>query len=404
MEKIKLGILRENKIPPEKRVPFTPEQAALILKDYPNVEIYIQPYVSRCFSDREYEKAGVLVKNDISDCNILMGIKEVAVKNLIPKKKYIFFSHTIKKQPQNKALLKEVLLKKIHLVDYEALVDAEGNRIIGFGRFAGMVGAYNALLAYGEKYKLYALKPAHLCKDKNEMLMQMKNASLPNIKIAVTGGGRVANGACETLGAKNVRRVTPYEFINYTFREAVYAQLRSQDYYISKDNAPFSGYEFHHAPENFKSHFADSGSFASACDILVHCTYWDPRADVLFTLQQMSDPDFRINVIADVSCDLNGSIPSTVMHTTIENKFYGYDPVAGKIVDAFDKNAVTVMAIDNLPCELPRDSSEGFGKHFIERVLSSLLTGDEEGIIERGTIAKDGMLTGRFSYLNDYVA
>ncbi len=404
MTKIKVGIIREEKVPHDKRVPFTPEQCCQIVKDYPGVELIIQPSDWRAFKDEEYAKVGITLKEDVSDCDILIGIKEVPKQNLIEGKRYLFFSHTIKKQPHNRELLRTALKKNITLIDYECLVDHKDNRVIGFGRYAGIVGAYNGLMAYGKKYHLFDLKPANLSHDKKEIFSLLDSAHLPNIKIVVTGGGRVANGACETMGAMNIRKVTPYEFLNYAFREAVYVQLHSEDYYESKDHSPFSAYDFHHNPENYRCTFSDSGSYASVCDMLIHCTYWDPNADILFSLRRMRDPDFRIGVIADVTCDLNGSVPSTVKATTIEDKFYGFDPMTEKVVDSFEKSAITVMAIDNLPCELPRDASDGFGKHLIERVLPSLFGEDKDGLISRASIVKNGKLTERFEYLRDYIA
>jgi hypothetical protein len=400
---LKAAILREEKIPHDLRVPFTPEQCRQIRNEFPHVELVVQPSEWRAYKDEEYLFAGVKIQEDLQDCDILMGIKEVPKDKLIPNKKYVFFSHTIKQQPHNRELLRTIMQKQITLIDYECMVDQHGNRIIGFGRFAGIVGAYNGLMAYGKKYHLYDLKPAHLSHDKKEIFTYLDSAHLPNIKIVVTGGGRVANGACETMGAMNIRKVTPYEFLNYSFREAVYVQLHSEHYYVARDNSPFSAWEFHHDPSAFRCTFSDSGSYASVCDMLIHCTYWDPRADILFSRRRMRDPDFRISVIADVTCDLNGSIPSTVKPSTIEDKFYGYDPMSEQIVDAFEKSAITVMAIDNLPCELPRDSSDGFGKHLIERVLPSLFGSDPDGLIVRASITRDGKLTERFEYLKDYV-
>jgi hypothetical protein len=294
--------------------------------------------------------------------------------------------------------------KKITMIDYECLVDKNDNRIIGFGRFAGIVGAYNSIMAYGLKYRMFDLKPAHLCHDKKELFRELDKANLPNIKIVVTGSGRVANGACETLGAMGLRKVTPYEFLNYTFREPVYVQLHSEDYFTAKDHSPFSSWEFHHNPSAYRCTFSEPDSFAGVTDILIHCTYWDPGSDIMFSKERMKDPDFRISVIGDVTCDINGSIPSTMRASTIDNKFYGYDPISGVEVDAFSRSAITVMAIDNLPCELPRDASDGFGKHLIERVLPDLFGDDASGLIARATILKDGKLTERFKYLSDYAA
>ena len=403
MSKLKVGLLREEKVPHDKRVPFTPEQCEMILHDFPEVKLVIQPSEWRAFKDEEYSQHGITLQEDLHDCDILMGIKEVPKDKLIEGKTYLFFSHTIKKQPHNRSLLQAVLEKKITLVDYECLVDPNGNRVIGFGRYAGIVGAYNGMMAYGKKYHLFDLKPANLSHDKKEIFSYLDQVHLPNIKIVVTGGGRVANGACETMGAMNIRKVTPYEFLNYSFREAVYVQLHSEDYYVSRDHSPFSAFDFHHEPQNYRCTFSDSGSYASVCDMLVHCTYWDPNADILFSKKRMRDPDFRIGVIADVTCDINGSIPSTIKSSTIEDKFFGYDPMTEKVVDAFNKDAITVMAVDNLPCELPRDASDGFGKHLFERVLPSLFGKDKDGLIQRASITQNGNLTERFNYLKDYV-
>jgi len=402
MKNIKVAIIREGKIPHDKRVPLIPSQCRQFINENPTIDLVVQPSSWRAFKNEEFEKEGIRLQEDLNDCDILMGIKEVPIPDLIPGKKYMFFSHTIKKQRHNQRLLQEMIKKKVTLIDYECLVDKMDNRVIGFGRFAGIVGAYNGIMAYGLKYRMFNLKDAYQCHDKKELFTELEKANLPNIKLVITGSGRVANGACETMGAMGLRKVTPYEFLNYTFREPVYVQLHSEDYFKSRDNSPFSSFDFHHHPSSYRCTFSDQDSFASMTDILIHCTFWDPRADIMFTKERMRDPDFRISVIADVTCDVNGSIPSTERASTIEDKFYGYDPLTEKETEAFEKNSITVMAIDNLPCELPRDASDGFGKHLIERVFPSLFDHDENGIIERGTILKNGILTERFSYLKDY--
>lgn len=403
MKKVKIGLIREGKLPRDRRVPFTPQQCVQLMDTYSNLEVVVQPSPWRAYADQEYLESGVPMAEDLTGCDILIGIKEVPKAELIENKTYLFFSHTIKKQPYNQQLLKTVAQRGITLVDYECLVDRKGNRIIGFGRYAGIVGAYNGVMGYGLKYRLFDLKPAHLCRDKKELFAELEKAKLPNIKVVVTGSGRVANGACETMGAMDMRKVTPYEFLNYTFREPVYVQLHSEDYYQAKDGSPYSNSEFHLHPEKFHCTFSDPGSFSGVTDLLIHCTYWNPAAEILFTLERMHDPDFRISVIADVTCDINGSIPSTTRPTTIDDKFTGYDPITGKEIEPFAKEAITVMAIDNLPCELPRDASDGFGKHLMERVIPALIIEDTEQVIERATILKNGKLTERFSYLQDYL-
>jgi len=373
------------------------------MDSHPGLQIIVQPCPYRCFTDEEYRTAGVTLSEDLSGSDLLLGIKEVPPEKLIPGKRYAFFSHTIKKQPHNRKLLRAILDKGVELIDYECLVDGAGNRIIGFGRYAGLVGAYNGVMAYGIKYNLFHLKPADQCADKREMFAELSAATLPNVKITVTGGGRVGNGACETLGALNIRKVTPYEFLHYTFREPVYVQLHSEDYYTSIDEAPYSSHAFHARPETFRSTFSDAGSYATVTDILIHCAYWDPRADKLFSRKRMRDPDFRVSVIADITCDIDGSIPSTMRASTIDDKFYGYDPQTETETDPLSTQAIMVMAIDNLPCELPRDASEGFGKHFIERVLPHL-SGDDDGLINRATLTRGGRLTERYAFLADYAS
>ncbi len=402
MKNLKVALIREGKVPHDKRVPLIPAQCRQFVNENPEIELVVQPSGWRAFKDEEFVKEGIKLQEDVSDCDILIGIKEVPFQDLIPGKTYMFFSHTIKKQKHNQKLMQEMIRKKITLIDYECLVDKMENRVIGFGRFAGIVGAYNGIMAYGLKYRMFTLKDAYLCHDKKELFTELEKANLPNIKIVITGSGRVANGACETMGAMGLRKVTPYEFLNYTFREPVYVQLHSEDYFRSRDNSPFSSYDFHHHPASYRCTFSDQDSFASMTDILIHCTFWDPRADIMFSKARMRDPDFRISVIADVTCDVNGSIPSTERASTIEDKFYGYDPLTEKETAPFEKNSITVMAVDNLPCELPRDASDGFGKHLIERVFPSLFDHDANGIIERGTILKNGLLTERFSYLSEY--
>lgn len=396
---MRIGIIREEKEPNDKRVPFTPAQCKQLQEEFSGLEVIVQPSPFRCFTDNEYQGMGILLQEDLSSCDLLMGVKEVPPDKLLGGKAYMFFSHTIKRQEHNKPLLKALIERKVRMIDYECLVDGEGRRVIGFGRYAGIVGAYNGLMGYGKKYGLFTLEPAHILDSKDKMFENLRNTGLPNIKIIITGGGRVANGAEETMGVMNIRKVTPYEFLNYSFREPVYVQLHSHDYYAHKDGKPFSRHEFYDTPDQFESHF---GEFTQVCDLLIHCAYWDPRAPKLFSIKEMKDPRFRISVIADVTCDINGSIPSTVRTTTIDDKFYGYNPLTEEIMTPFLAGNITVMAIDNLPCELPRDASEGFGKHLIERVIPEVVNGDKAGLLKRATICENGALNTAFDYLAEY--
>ena len=400
-KKIKIGILRESKIPVDWRVPLHPEQCLEVLKQYPFVELFIQPSDTRCFSNKEYSSLGLRLKEDLSDCDMLLGIKEIAEHILIPNKKYLFFSHTIKKQPQNKKLLQAILEKKIEMIDYECIKDPNGKRLIAFGYYAGLVGAYNSLLLYGRKYKLYDLKPAYKCYNYDELKSELQKLKVPSIKIAVTGSGRVGKGICDVLDFLRIPRVLPKDFIKKEYPYAVYTQLLSEDYHVQKNGKTFNAEEFHEHPENFKSTFTP---FVKNTDILIAGAFWHPKAPVLFTKEDMKQADFRIKLIGDVTCDFNGSIPSTIKPSTIYDPAYDYNPFTDGIEAPFsDEKNISVMAIENLPGELPRDASRYFGEMLIKNVLPELLSNSPSEMIEKATIARNGKLTNHFSYLQDYV-
>lgn len=394
-----IGLIREGKVPPDKRVPFTPAQVEEILQRFPQVQMVCQQSPLRCFTDAEYQEF-VPVQEDLSACDILMGIKEVPVQNLIAGKTYLFFSHTIKKQPYNQKLLAEVLKKKIRLIDYETLKDTQGNRLVAFGRYAGIVGAYNGLWTYGKRYRAYDLRRAHECFDVNDLKLELRKVKLPAVKIILTGSGRVGKGAMETLDSAGIRKVSPQDYLTRTFDEPVYVQLSSGDYHVRREGGHFNREEFHLHPERYISTFKD---FAHQTDILMAGAYWNPKAPVLFTREDMLDPAFRIRVIADITCDIEGSVPSTVRASSIADPIYDYDPTTHQALPPLQGDAFfTVMAVDNLPCELPRSASEEFGRDLIDKILRPLLIEDTEGIIARATIAENGALTKNFAYLQDY--
>jgi saccharopine dehydrogenase (NAD+, L-lysine-forming) len=399
---IKIGLIREGKVPPDKRVPFTPIQAEEIEQRYPNVKVVCQQSEIRCFKDSEYKELDIAVSPTVDHCDILMGIKEVSVENLIAEKTYIFFSHTIKKQPYNRKLLQEVLKKKIRLIDYEALKDRMGNRLVAFGRYAGIVGAYNGLWTYGKRTNAFSLRRAFECFDVNDLKLELRKVKLPPVKIILTGAGRVGRGSMETLDSAGIRKVNPYDFLHRQFDEPVYVQLSSADYHKRKEGGHFNREEFHTNPERYDSYFRE---YTKVADILMAGAYWNPKAPVLFTREEMMSPDFRIRIIADITCDINGSVPSTKKATTITDPIYDYDPATDSVqAPLSSEKFFTVMSIDNLPCELPRSASEEFGRDLIDRVLPMLIGDDKEEVIARATIAKDGKLTSYFQYLQDYVS
>lgn len=401
MRPIKVGLIREGKTPPDKRVALTPQQAEEVEQRFPNVKVYCQQSEFRCFRDYEYQSLGIEILNDMRDCDILMGIKEVPTTDLIENKTYLFFSHTIKKQPYNRKLLQDVIRKKIRLIDYEALKDKQDNRLVAFGRYAGIVGAYNGLWTYSKRFGGQLLRRAYECFDVNELKLELRKLKLPTIKIILTGAGRVGKGAMETLDTAGIRKVNVSDFVSRKYEEPVYVQLSSADYHTRKEGGHFNREEFHKYPERYVSSFTD---FANVADILMAGAYWNPNAPVLFTREQMQAPGFRLKVIADITCDIEGSIPSTKRASTIPNPIYDYDPVTDLVYPPLSNDQyVTVMAIDNLPCELPRSASEEFGRDLIDKILKPLFDDDPEGIIERGTIADQGVFLENFLYLQDFV-
>jgi saccharopine dehydrogenase (NAD+, L-lysine forming) len=399
---MKVGILRENKTPPDKRVALTPEQCIEVQQKFPGVKIMVQPSTIRCFADSEYAELGITLSEDLSDCDILMGVKEERIEDLIEGKKYLIFSHTIKKQPYNRELLQTILKKNIQLIDYEVLTNKDGFRIIGFGRFAGLVGAYSGLRAFGIKFRLFDLKPAHECENLSEMLINLDTVNLPPLKIAVTGDGRVASGTLEILNYLKITRLTPEQYlITEKPNLPVYTQLLPENYVSRKNGYEFDLFHFFLNPAEYDNAFLP---YAESTDLLLAAAYWDPKAPVLFTPEDMKSKSFRISVISDITCDIEGSIPSTKRSSTIEEPYYDYNPATEELEPAFSsaKN-ITVQAVDNLPCELPKDASLDFGVNLIDKVFPSLFGEDSDGIIERATITKNGKLAQRFSYLQDFV-
>lgn len=395
---MKIGILREGKTPPDKRVPFSPEQCEEIIQKF-DIELVVQPSPIRSFTDEEYQSKGIQLQENLEDCDVLMGVKEVKIKDLIAGKRYFFFSHTIKEQPYNADLIKALLQKSISMTDYETLTYAEGGRILGFGRYAGIVGAYNGLLAWGNRNSSFELKPANLCKDLEELKEELKKVTLGKAKIVMTGGGRVAKGALEIMEACGITKVDPQDFLFQEYNETIFTQLDCEDYYEHKEGKVFDQKHFFQNPKEYKSKFK---KYSRKADIFISCHYWDKNAAPLFKIEDTLNEKFSLKVIADITCDICGSVPTTIRPSTIANPIYGYNPETGKEGAPYSNSNITVMAVDNLPCELPRDASEDFGKALIKHVLPALIQNDPTSIINRATITKDGQLTQKYNYLRSY--
>jgi len=401
MRKFTIGILRETKDPPDRRVPFSPAQCRSLLERYSRLAILVQPSDNRCYTDEEYKAAGITLAEDLSGCGVLIGVKEVRLDTLIEKKSYLFFSHTAKKQPYNRVLLQEVVRQGIRLMDYEYLTSNQGIRVVAFGRWAGVVGAYNGLRGYGLKSGRYRLKPAHECFDIEEIYAELKKADTGNNRFVVTGGGRVAGGAVEILDAVGIEHVEPDTFLTVEFDRAVCTRLDPWHYTRRTDREPFEFNHFIKHPGMYENNLIP---YASRTDILIACHFWDPASPVMLTREALAGGELPISLIADISCDINGPIASTIRASTIASPFYGYDPATGRETDPFQQGVITVMAVDNLPGELPRDASTDFGEALMEHVIPELLGTRETGMLDRASITQNGALTPPYAYLADYLA
>lgn len=397
---MKFGIIRERKNPPDRRVVLSPEACQNVLSKFSKAEILVESSPIRVFADREYADQGLQVVKDMEACEVLLGVKEVPIEALIPHKKYFFFSHTIKKQPYNRELLRAILDKNIELYDHEAITNAKGGRLVAFGRYAGIVGAYNGFRAYGLKYNLYQLPKAESLLDQQALIAELKKIELPNIKILLTGKGRVGNGAKEMLNAMELRQVAPNEYLNGTFNEPVYCQIDVSQYVKRKDGNKGNKADFFENPEDYKSDFF---RFAQVTDFYIAGHFYGDGAPYLYTREDAKQPGFKIKVVADISCDIDGPVASTIRPSTIAEPIYGYDPESETETDFMAEDAIAVMAVDNLPCELPRDASVGFGEAFSTYVIPSFFNDDKDGVLERARMTQDGKLTPRYGYLQDYV-
>ncbi len=398
---MKIGILREGKTPEDNRTPLTPEHCQKIVNKYPEIEIVVQPSTKRSYKDNEYAALNIKLAEDLSSCDVLLGVKEVPIEELIADKIYFFFSHTIKKQAYNKKLLQTILRKNITLIDYEVLTDENNQRLIAFGYFAGMVGAHNGVYTFAKRTGLFDLKRLYQCRDYKEALEIYNKLQLPTMKIVLTGTGRVGKGAARVLDDMGIKSVTPHDFLSLDFGEAVYTQLTSSDYILPIEGEIFDKNHFYRYPEKYKSDFA---KFYRKADIFINGIYYDPKSPAFFTTPEMLYPDFNINVIADITCDIapDSSVPSTLFASTIKDPIFGFNPKTSSQVEPHQAGVIDMMTIDNLPNELPRDASYSFGDQFLKHILPELMNRNNSSVIKRATVTENGQLGENFSYLNDF--
>jgi len=397
---IKFALIKERKTPPDRRVVFSPKMLKEVVSQFPEASFKVESSDIRIFSNEQYRKAGFEVSEDVSDCDVLLGVKEVPIPDLIPDKKYFFFSHTIKKQPYNRDLLREILKRNIELYDHEVITNKNNGRLIGFGRYAGLVGAYNGIRGIGIREELFELPKAEALPDLKSMLAELDKIEIPNYKFVLTGSGKVAHGAKEILDHLNMKKVTVAEYLKNEFDEPVFCCIDVLDYARRKDGAKGSRKEFYKVPENYESDFM---KFAKNSDVFIAGHFYGEGSPVFYSEEDIKNEDFRIKYVADISCDIAGPIASTIRPSTIAEPFYGYEPETGNEIDFMDKDAICIMAVDNLPCELPKDASEGFGEMFLKHVIPAFFNHDKDGVLGRAKMTEKGKLTPLYSYLQDFV-
>ena len=396
---MKIGLSRERKNPPDKRVALSPIQCIALQNRYPNTKILVESSPSRAFSDQQYREVGIEVVNDLQGAEIIFNIKELPADALIPGKTYFFFSHTIKKQPYNREMLKSILTKNITLIDYEILQYENGQRVLGFGRFAGIVGTYNGFLAYGKKHGLFTLKPAHQSTNYASLLTQLLKIKLPNMRILVSGGGRVSQGALDLLRALQLREVSPEQFLHIQYNEPIFVQLNSPELYIHPSQNSWNTKHFYSHHKEYKSQFS---AYISHTDLFINGIYWTTDLPRLFEKLDTASAQFVPTVIADISCDIDGSVPITYKSTSIENPVMGWSRSKQAPCEPYSKDSIDIMAVGNLPNELPRDASEEFGEMLLQLVIPALFE-KKSRLLLGATICKAGKLTDKYNYLSDYV-
>ena len=396
---MKFGIIKERKNPPDRRVVFSPTALKLLQDAHPEAIIKVESSDIRIFSDQEYMDLGFEVSTDISDCDVFFGVKEVPIEALIPNKKYFFFSHTIKKQVHNQKLLQALLEKNITLFDHETIVDKNNRRLIGFGRYAGIVGAYNGFRAFGQKFELFNIPKAETLQHKEDLIKKLKRQILPPIKIVLTGKGKVGMGAKEILDGIKIKQVSPEHYLTKIYSEPVYTQIDVLDYNKRIDGNVLDNEDFYNNPTAYISDFE---RFTKVSDIFMAGHFHGNDSPDILTQSMLGAADCKLKVVADISCDVAGPVACTLRASTIADPFYGYLPHANQEVAMSHPGAIVVMAVDNLPCELPKDASEGFGEMFLEHVIPAFFNDDADGVLARLKMTENGKLTSRFQYLSDF--
>lgn len=428
-----IGIRREDKNQWEKRVPLIPEHVKK-LKNRNDIQTIIQPSKIRVFQDNEYKKVGAIVKEDLSNCHTIFAIKEIPSDFFESDKTYIFFSHTIKGQRYNMPMLKKMIDLKCTLIDYERIVDKNVFRLLFFGRFAGIAGMIDTLWAFGQKLSLkniytplnkikQTINYANLNEIKKHIMLlgkEIQKNGLPKsispIIIGIAGYGNVSKGVQEVLNILPIKNISPKEIIN-TVKEPtnnyIYKVVFKEKDMVKPINSSnkFNLQEYYHHPEKYQSIFE---KFVPDLSVLMNCIYWDSRYPRLITknlIKENYHQRWRLQIIGDISIDINGAIEFTEKATTPDNPVFIYNPYTDKIKDGYFGDGIIVMGVDNLPCELPLESSISFSKvlhSFVPAISKTEFNVEFENCrltqeIKKGVILYKGDLTPDYKYINKYL-
>lgn len=398
---MKIGLIKETKTPVDNRVALSPKQVAEIKDKFPLHDIVVQSSDIRAYSDAEYREYGIQVVSDVSDCDLLFGIKEAAISTLLPNKHYVFFGHIAKQQVYNKPLFQSMINKKITFSDYEYMVDESNQRVCAFGWWAGVVGVYYTLRGYGLKTMAFSLPKPDIKFSLESLIENIKSVELPAIKILVTGNGRVSKGAQYVLEKIGAERLSEDDYIsNDNVKKLSYTVAKAEQLVRHIDNKEFNKEEFKTSPKLYRSDFM---RWAEKTDVLISAHYWDNAAPIYLDNDNLKDKKLKIKMIGDVTCDIMGCLKSTLRASTHNNPYYDYNPITEKEEPAFSSDSnITVMAVDTCPNALPRDTSEYFGSMLIEHVLTPILEGNVSSALEKSTILREGKLTEHFLYLSEF--
>ncbi len=422
-----IGIRREDKNKWEVRVPIIPE-AVMFIKNNWGIKSIVQPFPSRSFKDDEYLINGAEINEDISNADIIFAVKEIPISLLFENKVYLFFSHTIKGQSYNMPLLKALLKNKCTLIDYECIKDNKGRRLVFFGKYAGLSGMIDTLYGLGKRFEYLGkkspfihVKPAYEYTDLIDAEKHIKsfaaeiveNGLLSPLVFGFAGYGNVSKGAQEILDFLPHKVISPEELIRFQgkLENKIYKVVFEEKHMVKPKNKEYSFdlNDYYNNPDNYESGFEE---YLPLINILINAIYWDSRYPRLVTKEYLQNKTHdNLILISDISCDIDGAVEITYKATKPDEPSYVYNAKTNSFLDGFSGEGIVVMAVDNLPCELPRDSSVSFSNSllpFVKEIALEDYTKNFDELtlsdsIKNAIITHKGELTPQYKYLNKYL-